>query len=149
MQRKTAVALVPARSTLRFPMQPGSMASRVPIQQDRSLLNPKFDGYKLSFLEESRLHFLSIGAPGPGITVSKLSSTTKLSYRQIQSRIRHNHLHPGWNSFKPVSGDGSAVRDGVLFAVDENFMLIALQFDKVRQGKAIFRWCFLMIVASI
>ncbi|KAF9350604.1 hypothetical protein BGX34_001080 [Mortierella sp. NVP85] len=92
------------------------MASRVPIQQDRSLLNPKFEGYKLSFLEESRLHFLSIGTPGPGITVSKLSSTTKLSYRQIQSRIRHNHLHPGWNSFKPVSGDSSTVRDGVLFA---------------------------------
>ncbi|KAK3814256.1 MAG: hypothetical protein J3Q66DRAFT_34491 [Benniella sp.] len=111
-------------------MQSGSMASRVPIQQDRSLLNPKFEGYKLSFLEESRLHFLSIGAPGPGITVSKLSSTAKLSYRQIQSRIRHNHLHPGWNSFKPVSGDSSTVRDGVLFAMDEDFMLIALQFDK-------------------
>lgn len=112
------------------------MTSRVPIQQDRSLLNPKFEGYKLSFLEESRLHFLPVGVPGSGISVPKLPSSAKLSYRQIQSRVRHNHLHPGWNSFKPVSGDSSSVRDGVLFAIDEECRLIVLQFDKARQGKA-------------
>ncbi|KAF9998998.1 hypothetical protein BGZ65_005567, partial [Modicella reniformis] len=48
----------------------------------------------------------------------------------VQSRIRHNHLHPGWNSLKQVSGDIISVRDGVLFAIDEEFMLIALQYDR-------------------
>ncbi|KAF8927255.1 hypothetical protein EDD21DRAFT_364146 [Dissophora ornata] len=105
-------------------------ATRVPIRQDRSLLNPKFEGYKLDFLEESRQHFVPIGAPGPGVVVPKLPSATKLSYRQIQSRIRHNHLHPGWNSFKPAKGGSSNARGGVLFAIDEDFMLIALQYEK-------------------
>ncbi|KAI1319677.1 hypothetical protein EDD11_003371 [Mortierella claussenii] len=106
------------------------MTTRVPIRQDRALLNPKFEGYKLSFLEESRQHFVQVGTPGPGVVVPKLPLSAKLSYRQVQSRIRYNHLHPGWNSFKPVNGDSSATRDGVLFAIDEEYMLIALQFDK-------------------
>jgi len=111
------------------------MAIRVPIRQDRSLFNAKFEGYKLSFLDESRQHFVSVGQSGQGVTVPKLSSTTKLSYREVQHRVRHNHLHPGWNTLKGANGDssvsGNAHRDGVLFAVDEDYMLIALQYDKV------------------
>ncbi|KAF8927278.1 hypothetical protein BGZ52_004650 [Haplosporangium bisporale] len=110
------------------------MAVRVPIRQDRSLFNAKFEGYKLSFLEESRQHFVSVGQSGQGVTVPKLSSTTKLSYREVQHRVRHNHLHPGWNTLKEANGDssasGNAHRDGVLFAIDEDYMLIALQYDK-------------------
>ncbi|KAF8977002.1 hypothetical protein BGZ46_007730 [Entomortierella lignicola] len=106
------------------------MASQVPIRQDRTLLNPKFEGYKLSFLEESRQHFVPVGAPGPGVVVPKLPSSSKLSYRQVQSRIRHNHLYPGWNSLGPSSGDNSNTHAGVLFVIDEDYMLISLQFDK-------------------
>ncbi|KAG0314885.1 hypothetical protein BGZ99_007787 [Dissophora globulifera] len=104
--------------------------TRVPIQQDRLLLNPKFEGYKLSFLEESRQHFVPIGAPGPGVVVPKLPSSAKLSYRQVQARIRHNHLYPGWNSFKPTNGDSGSTRNGILFAIDDDFMLTVLQYDK-------------------
>ncbi|KAG0305209.1 hypothetical protein BGZ98_004467 [Dissophora globulifera] len=104
--------------------------TRVPIQQDRLLLNPKFEGYKLSFLEESRQHFVPIGAPGPGVIVPKLPSSAKLSYRQVQARIRHNHLYPGWNSFKPTNGDSGNARNGILFAIDDDFMLTVLQYDK-------------------
>lgn len=109
------------------------MTSRVPIRQDRTLFNPKFEGYKLSFLEESRQHFVPVGAPGPGVVVPKLPPSAKLSYREVQSRIRHNHLHPGWNSFKPANGDSSSNREGLLFVIDGDFMLISLQFDKVSQ----------------
>ncbi|KAG0264098.1 hypothetical protein BG011_007493 [Mortierella polycephala] len=106
------------------------MAIRIPIQQDRSLLNAKFEGYKLSFLDESRQHFVPVGAPGPGIVIPKLPLSAKLSYREVQARVRHNHLHPGWNSLKTSNGDSSSIRDGILFAIDENFTLTSLQFDK-------------------
>lgn len=107
------------------------MAIRIPIQQDRSLLNAKFEGYKLSFLDESHQHFVPVGAPGPGIVIPKLPLSAKLSYREVQARVRHNHLHPGWNSLKTSNGDSSSIRDGILFAIDENFTLTSLQFDKV------------------
>ncbi|KAF9576489.1 hypothetical protein EC968_007967 [Mortierella alpina] len=106
------------------------MTSRVPIRQDRTLFNPKFEGYKLSFLEESCQHFVPVGAPGPGVVVPKLPPSAKLSYREVQSRIRHNHLHPGWNSFKTANGDSSSTRDGLLFVIDGDYMLLSLQFDK-------------------
>ncbi|KAG0337220.1 hypothetical protein BG004_007727 [Podila humilis] len=113
------------------------MTVRVPIRQDRSLFNPKFEGYKLSFLEESRQHFVAVGSSGMGISVPKIPNTTKLSYRELQHRIRHNHLHPGWNCLKKHSanGDNSATggtihRDGVLFAIGQDFILTALQYDK-------------------
>ena len=109
-----------------------TMIARVPIQQDRALLNAKFEGYKLSFLDESAQHFTPVGAPGPGVVVPKLPASAKLSYREVQSRIRHNHLHPGWNSLKPVNGDSSRNHAGVLFVIDDDFTLIALQFEKVR-----------------
>ncbi|KAF9580673.1 hypothetical protein BGW38_002585 [Lunasporangiospora selenospora] len=103
---------------------------RVPIQQDRTLLNPRFDGYKLSFLDESQQHFVSVGAPGPGVVVPKVSSAATLSYREVQSRVRHNHLYPGWNSLKTPNGESTTIRDGVLFAIDADFMLIALTWDR-------------------
>ncbi|KAF9354715.1 hypothetical protein BGX26_007455 [Mortierella sp. AD094] len=106
------------------------MTTRVPIRQDRALLNPKFEGYKLFVLEESRQHFVPVGTPGPGVVVPKLPTSAKLSYRQVQSRIRHNHLHPGWNSLRSPNGDSSTIRSGALFAIDEDYMLISLQFDK-------------------
>jgi len=107
------------------------MTARVPIQQDRTLFNAKFEGYKLSFLDESSQHFAPVGAPGPGVVVPKVATAAKLSYREVQARIRHNHLHPGWNSLKPVNGDSGSTREGVLFVIDDDFTLIALQFDKV------------------
>ncbi|KAG0042051.1 hypothetical protein BGZ83_000964 [Gryganskiella cystojenkinii] len=107
------------------------MTARVPIQQDRTLFNAKFEGYKLSFLDESSQHFSPVGAPGPGVLVPKVPASAKLSYREVQSRIRHNHLYPGWNSLKPVNGDNSSRRhDGVLFVIDDDFTLIALHFEK-------------------
>ncbi|KAF9100993.1 hypothetical protein BGX29_006099, partial [Mortierella sp. GBA35] len=86
---------------------------------------------KPSFLEESRQYFVDVGAPGPGVVVSKLPASAKLSYQQVQNRIRHNHLHPGWNSFKPANGDITDIKEPVLFAFDEDYMLIALQLVQI------------------
>lgn len=115
-------------------------AAKIPIRQNRTLFNSKFEGYKLSFLEESHQHFVAVGAPGPGVVVPKLPATAKLSYRQVQNRIRHNHLHPGWNSFKTHNGDVSNIKEPVLFAIDEDYTLIALQFDKVRRQRTLLRY---------
>ncbi|KAF9410775.1 hypothetical protein BGZ94_001532 [Podila epigama] len=111
------------------------MAIRVPIRQDRSLFNAKFEGYKLSFLEESRQHFVPVGQAGKGIVVPRVPNNIKLSYRELQHRVRHNHLHPGWNILKGGNGDNSVTGgnfhpDGVLFAVDQDYALIALLYDK-------------------
>lgn len=61
---------------------------------DRSLLNPKFDGYKLKVAANPSAQ-LSYGLPAPGATQSTISSrATKapLSFEEVQSRIKHNHL---------------------------------------------------------
>ena len=57
---------------------------------NRSLINPKFDGYKLDPVKQDEIilkfplpHKLSQVAP---------SSKSPLSFPEVQSRIRHNHL---------------------------------------------------------
>jgi hypothetical protein len=60
------------------------------LQPDRALLNPAFEAYKLDSLEEDEVvsrhtlpHVLSQAA---------LSGRTHVSFAEVQSRIRHNHL---------------------------------------------------------
>ncbi|KAF9046723.1 hypothetical protein BJ165DRAFT_1473886 [Panaeolus papilionaceus] len=57
---------------------------------DRSLLNPKFDGYKLQPIpqEQAVLRFQLSNKP----TQSTSSSKTPLSFQEMRSRITHNHL---------------------------------------------------------
>ncbi|PPR01743.1 hypothetical protein CVT24_001563 [Panaeolus cyanescens] len=57
---------------------------------DRSLLNPKFDGYKLQPIpqEQAVLRFQLSNKP----TQSTASSKSPLSFQEMRSRITHNHL---------------------------------------------------------
>ncbi|KAF9159373.1 hypothetical protein DFQ26_006598 [Actinomortierella ambigua] len=106
----------------------------IPIRPDRSLINAKFEGYKLSFLEESRQRHMAIDTSPSGVVAPKVSARTKLSFREIQSRIRHNHLYPSWQGYR--SNPQAAVdhlqdnKDGTLFVLDAEYMLIALHYEK-------------------
>src|SRR2546429_419385 len=93
----------------------------VPIKPNRNLLNSKFEGYKLKvFNEKSRL--LHFQLPPPAITIPKIPTNSKLSYKEIQSRINFNHLFKGFEINKGK---------GVCFYFDsENFVVLA-EYDPV------------------
>ena len=61
------------------------------FQPKRQLLNPKFDGYKLSPVSEADA-VASFQLPGSGISQSTVSPQSHLLFPEVQSRIRHNHL---------------------------------------------------------
>lgn len=61
---------------------------------DRSLLNPKFEGYKLDPLEQEG-HVHTYPLPGDGATQSTVSSRLG-SFKEVQSRIAFNHIAPGY-----------------------------------------------------
>jgi len=63
---------------------------------DKTLLNPKFEGYRLDPLE-SDAHVSSYPLPGDGATQSTISSRqydAQPSFKEVRNRIRHNHLYP-------------------------------------------------------
>lgn len=63
------------------------MSSFIP---DRSLLNPKFDGYKFSPLE-----FDEVASRYPlehKLSQTNVSGRAPLSFQEVQSRVTHNHL---------------------------------------------------------
>ena len=61
------------------------------FQPERQLLNPKFDGYKLSPISEADA-VASFQLPGSGISQSTVSPQSHLCFPEVQSRIHHNHL---------------------------------------------------------
>lgn len=57
----------------------------------RELLNPQFEGYKLSLIaQDDAVKAISI-AEYPA-TQSTSSTKTLLTFKEVQSRISHNHL---------------------------------------------------------
>ncbi|KAG8860876.1 hypothetical protein FRB96_003610 [Tulasnella sp. 330] len=77
-----------------------------------TLLNSKFDGYKLCTLDaESSLK--SHDLPSPGATQSTVSVgiSAPLTFEEVQSRIRHNHLSTGSSagSFAYVDSAGTLI----------------------------------------
>ncbi len=57
---------------------------------DRSLLNPKFDGYKFSPLDNDEVtthHPLA-----NRLSQTNVSGRAPLSFQEVQSRVLHNHL---------------------------------------------------------
>lgn len=85
------------------------------FQADRTLLNPKFEGYKLSPLsqEEAITHHSLHYIPSQ----SNISGRNPLSFQEVQSRILHNHL--------TISPDGRAVY------VDSELRVILVTLDDV------------------
>ena len=61
---------------------------------NRSLINPQFEGYKLDPIEqEDHLRSYPLQVPATQATASASSrSQGHLSFEQVRSRIRHNHL---------------------------------------------------------
>ncbi|KAJ7250890.1 hypothetical protein B0H12DRAFT_1185678 [Mycena haematopus] len=65
---------------------------------DRSLLNPKFEGYKLDVQDNCvTRHSLQYAA-----TQSTVSTSSPLSFQEVQSRITHNHISVAPNDSRAV-----------------------------------------------
>ncbi|ORX92570.1 hypothetical protein K493DRAFT_338731 [Basidiobolus meristosporus CBS 931.73] len=80
----------------------------------RELLNPGFEGYKLSvFQEEERLKSCSLSNP---VYTQKLARSTNISYSQLQVRSTFNHLFP-------FLGFG-------LFYIDEQGGIVFIEFQQ-------------------
>lgn len=80
------------------------------FQPNRQLLNPKFDGYKLSPVSEVDA-VASFQLPGSGVSQSTVSSHSHLFFPEVQSRIRHNHLAIAQDnkSFCYIDRDGQVI----------------------------------------
>ncbi|EIM86044.1 uncharacterized protein STEHIDRAFT_98383 [Stereum hirsutum FP-91666 SS1] len=85
------------------------------LRPDRHLLNPKFEGYKLHPLPED---VVSHHALNYKPTQSSVSGRAPLSFQEVQSRIRHNHL--------TVSPDS---REAVYIDSDFKVVSVSLQED--------------------
>jgi hypothetical protein len=91
---------------------------------NRSLLNPKFDGYKLSTLDHAR-SVTPITLPARGISQSTVPASGRMSFHEVQSRVRWNHLALGCDS-APSNGYAT------LGYIDKEGVFTAILINKVR-----------------
>ena len=85
------------------------------FEPTRSLLNPKFEGYKLDAIEQDAvLSRLKLEHP---LRQSSTAGKSPLTFHEVQSRIRHNHL--------TVGPDGSAVY------IDSELRVVRVTIDGV------------------
>ncbi|VDC02430.1 unnamed protein product [Peniophora sp. CBMAI 1063] len=73
---------------------------------NRTLLNPKFEGYKLDALEEPEHVFRHVLDSAHRPRQATVSGRSLLSFHEVQSRIRHNHLCIGPDGRRAVYVDG-------------------------------------------
>ncbi|RHZ78808.1 hypothetical protein Glove_156g46 [Diversispora epigaea] len=101
----------------------------VPLKPNRSLLNPKFEGYKLKLFDEnSRLRRFPL--PSPGISLPKIPPNSKLSYKEIQSRIYFNHLFLGYESH---------IKNRTCFYFDQECSISMVEYDLKTNSVSIYR----------
>ena len=68
-------------------------ADSLTFEPTRALLNPKFETYQLQVpTNSSTLHAL----PNSGIKLRTLPDHARLSFAEVQARVRHNHLSAGF-----------------------------------------------------
>src|ERR1700761_5446365 len=70
---------------------------------NRSLINPKFEGYKLGLVSQETCvarHPLPYGA-----TQSTVSTSSPLSFEEVQSRVTHNHISVAPDALRAVYVD--------------------------------------------
>lgn len=86
---------------------------------DRKLLNSKFEGYKLDPLDSDKC-VSSTKLPGEGISQATVSTNRFMqpTFKEVQSRIRHNHLSPGCETDQA----GYIDKNGNLWIVIFNFV---------------------------
>ncbi|CAG8530698.1 2290_t:CDS:2 [Acaulospora colombiana] len=107
-------------------MSKGVKPYLVPLKPDRILLNPKFEGYKLKLFED-RTQLCRFLLPSPGISTSKVSTKSKLSYKEIQNRIHFNHLFSGYET-----NDGKKV----CFYFDRELSISMIEYDPITSSIA-------------
>ncbi|KAL8283338.1 hypothetical protein RQP46_005748 [Phenoliferia psychrophenolica] len=90
------------------------MHDQDPFTPDRALLNPKFESYKLQPAAASATSLYAL--PSPGLHLRPLPDHARLSYAEVQERVRHNHLSLGLG--------GEAVY------VNGELQVIAIQLDQ-------------------
>ncbi|KAG9096415.1 hypothetical protein FRC06_008691 [Ceratobasidium sp. 370] len=75
-----------------------------------SLLNPKFEGYKLKILEQSAC-VRTYPLPPPGATQATVSGRRIVPFTEVSARIKHNHLRVGLSGedFVYVDKNGGVV----------------------------------------
>lgn len=71
----------------------------------RPLLNPHFEGYKLSFTPAP--HIVSV--PLEHRATQSRSGTHALGFQEVSSRVRHNHLAVSESDAVYIAEDGSVV----------------------------------------
>jgi hypothetical protein len=76
-----------------------------PFTPSRPLLNPQFEGYKLSFRPSLGLRHIQL----PHRATQSRTGTHALGFQQVASRVRHNHLAVGDDGALYVAEDGSVV----------------------------------------
>lgn len=86
------------------------------FEPQRSLLNPKFEGYKFHALDQTKA--ISTFPLHHPITQTTNSGRTPLSFEEVHSRIRHNHLS--------IGPDGRSVY------IDADLKVVVVNVDEVK-----------------
>jgi hypothetical protein len=87
---------------------------------NRSLLNPKFEGYKLDLIAQEKAVQCYDLQYKP--TQATTSSRALLSFQDVQSRITHNHL-----CISPEEGAGAIY-------VDADYNVVVIELDHVSRS---------------
>ncbi|KAJ2958314.1 hypothetical protein NQZ79_g6087 [Umbelopsis isabellina] len=67
-----------------------STTTKLRFKSDRTLINSKFDGYKLQvFPENTNVHRFQLPT---ALSIPKVAMNSRLSYRELQARVKFNHL---------------------------------------------------------
>lgn len=91
-----------------------------PFGPKHSLLNPLFEGYRLDAINQGEV--LACYPLAYTLNQSTVASRSPLSFQEVQSRIRHNHL--------VIGPYGNAVY------VDSGYKVVAVEIDKVSSSAA-------------
>jgi hypothetical protein len=92
----------------------------------RALLNPKFDGYKLSPIPEAD-SVATTPLPGSGLSQSTVSANSHLFFQEVQDRIKHNHLAFSTDSTSSPS-------QATLAYIDKDGVFRSILVNKVRMN---------------
>lgn len=91
-------------------------ATKLRFKSNRTFINSKFDGYKLQvFPDATNVHRFALPEP---LSLPKVAMNSKISYRELQARVKFNHLC-------------ASHRKGLSFYVDNAYAVISVEYDDV------------------
>lgn len=107
--------------SLLFPEKMSQTKLTKRLESKRELLNPKFEGYKLTpFPEKECLTRAKV--PGGKLQINKIGHSNRLGFRDLQARVRFSHLAAGFPKSRTV---------GTAYYVDHGYNVIQVSFDEV------------------